>query len=342
MPTALITGINGQDGSYLAEFLLSKGYCVVGTTRDRSSDQQRILQIRDRIEIIETDLLNQDAVDHLLRRYKPDEVYNLAARASSRDLWTQPVSSGDLNGLTVARMLDAISKIDSCIRFVQASSSEVFGNTAETPQTEATPFHPRNPYGVAKAYGHWTATIYREHRSLFACCSILYNHESPRRGLEFVTRKISRAAAMISLGKEKELRLGRLDARRDWGFAGDYVRAMWLMLQQSHPDDYIIATGETHSVRDFCELAFGHVGLDYRNFVIEGVADCRPAETGLLAGNPAKAHRVLGWEPTVKFQDLVRMMVDADLEMIRENRNPAPHPSSATSHAKAAVEDNLS
>jgi GDPmannose 4,6-dehydratase len=342
MPTALITGINGQDGSYLAEFLLLKGYCVVGTTRDQSSDPQRILQIGDRTEIVETDLLNQDAVEHLLRRYKPDEVYNLAARASSRDVWTYPVSSGDLNGLTVVRMLDAISKIDSRIRFVQASSSEVFGDTAETPQSEATPFHPRNPYGVAKAYGHWTTTVYREHRDLFACCSILYNHESPRRGLEFVTRKISRAAAMISFGKEKELRLGRLDARRDWGFAADYVRAMWLMLQQSQPDDYIIATGETHSVRDFCEMAFTHVGLDYRDFVIEGVADCRPVETGLLAGNPAKAHRVLGWEPTVEFQDLVHMMVDADLEMIRERQNPAAHPSSPGSHAKAVDEENLS
>src|ERR1700687_5501646 len=346
MHTALITGINGQDGSYLAEFLLLKGYCVVGTTRDQSSDQQRILQIRDSIEIVETDLLNQDAVEHVLRRYKPDEVYNLAARASSLDLWTHPVSSGDLNGLSVLRVLDAISKIDSRIRFVQASSSEVFGDTAETPQSEATPFRPRNPYGIAKAYGHWTTIIYREHRGLFACCSILYNHESPRRGLEFVTRKISQAAARISLGKEKELRLGRLDARRDWGFAGDYVRAMWLMLQQRQPDDYIIATGETHSVRDFCELAFTHVGLNYRDFVIEGAADSRPVETGLLAGNPAKAHRVLGWEPTVRFEDLVRMMVDADLEMIRERRDPAADPSSATSsamgRAKTAAEENLS
>lgn len=334
MPTALITGINGQDGSYLAEFLLAKGYRLVGTTRDRSSDQPRVLQIRDRIEFVETDLLSQELVEDLLRTYKPDEVYNLAARASSRDLWTQPVSTGDLNGLTVVRILDAVSKIDPRIRFVQASSSEVFGNTAETPQTEATAFHPRNPYGIAKAYGHWTTVIYREYRTLFACSSILYNHESPRRGLEFVTRKISRAAAMISLGEERELRLGRLDARRDWGFAGDYVRAMWLMLQQSQPDDYIIATGETHSVRDFCEVAFTHVGLDYKDFVIEGVADSRPTETGLLAGNPAKAHRVLGWKPTVRFQDLVRMMVDADLEMIRERRNPAAPPSSATIHSK--------
>jgi GDPmannose 4,6-dehydratase len=342
MPTALISGINGQDGSYLAEFLLSKGYCVVGTTRDRSSDQQRILQIRDKIEIIEADLLNQNAVEHVLRRYKPDEVYNLAARASSRDLWTQPVSCGDLNGLTVVRMLDAISKIDSRIRFVQASSSEVFGNTAETPQSEATPFRPRNPYGVAKAHGHWTTVVYREHRGLFACSSILYNHESPRRGPEFVTRKISRAAAMISLGKEKELRLGRLDSRRDWGFAGDYVRAMWLMLQQPHADDYIIATGETHSVRDFCELAFAHVGLDYRDFVIEGGADCRPVETGVLVGNPAKASHVLGWKPTGSFQDLVTMMVEADLESLGKQHKLAEQASSTKNLVKTALQENLS
>ncbi|MGA2755521.1 MAG: GDP-mannose 4,6-dehydratase [Terracidiphilus sp.] len=341
MPTALITGVKGQDGSYLAEFLLGKGYRVVGTTRDRSpdrtldraSDQQLILQIRDRIEIVETDLLSQELVEDLLRKYKPDEVYNLGARASSRDLWTEPVSTGNLNGLTVARILAGIRKIDPGIRFVQASSSEVFGNTAETPQTEATAFRPRNPYGVAKAYGHWTTVVYREQEKLFACSSILYNHESPRRGLEFVTRKISRAAAMISLGEEKELRLGRLEARRDWGFAGDYVRAMWLMLQQSQPDDYIIATGETHSVRDFCEAAFAHVGLDYRDFVLEGVGDCRPAETGLLAGNPAKAHRILLWKSTVGFQDLVRMMVDADLKSIHDRRTLADQSSSAANRS---------
>ncbi len=347
MPTALITGVNGQDGSYLSEFLLAKGYRLIGTTPDRSSDQQLILQIRDRIEIVETDLLSQEFVEDLLRRYRPDEVYNLAARASSRDLWTQPVSTGDLNGLTVARLLDGIRKIDPRMRFVQASSSEVFGNTLETPQTEATAFQPRNPYGVAKAYGHWTTVVYREHEGLFACSSILYNHESPRRGLEFVTRKISRAAAMISLGKEKELRLGPLDARRDWGFAGVYVLAMWLMLQQAQPDDYIIATGETHSVRDFCAAAFAHVGLDYRDFVIEDVADSRPADTGLLAGNPARAHRVLGWKPAVGFQDLVRMMVDADLQTVRSGKIHARHTlsnqsSSATSQGKTAIQDSLS
>jgi GDPmannose 4,6-dehydratase len=338
MPSALITGINGQDGSYLAEFLLSKGYRVVGTTPDTSSDQQRILHIRDRIEIIETDLLHQPLVEDMLRKYQPHEVYNFAARASSRDLWTEPVSSGDLNGLAVARILDSISKFDSRIRFVQASSSEVFGNTSETPQAETTPFQPRNPYGIAKAYGHWATVIYREHRNLFACSSILYNHESPRRGLEFVTRKISRAAARISLGKEKELRLGRLDARRDWGFAGDYVQAMWLMLQQSHPDDYIVATGETHSVRDFCGLAFAHVGLDYRNYVIEDSANRRPEESVLLVGDPSKAHRALSWKPTVSFQDLVRMMVDADLELIHKQRMLAEQSGSMANITRTPVQ----
>jgi GDPmannose 4,6-dehydratase len=343
MPTALITGVSGQDGSYLAEFLLSKGYRVVGTTQDLSSDRQRILQILERIEIIETDLLSQELIEDLLRNCSPDELYNLAARASSRDLWTQPISTGELNGLSVARILEGISKIDPRIRFVQASSSEVFGNTAEIPQTETTPFQPRNPYGIAKAYGHWTTVIYRQHRNLFACSSILYNHESPRRGLEFVTRKISRAAAMISLGEERELRLGRLDARRDWGFAGDYVQAMWLMLQQSQPDDYIVATGEIHSVSDFCDVAFSHVGLDYRDFVVEDVASLRSEEYGLLVGDPSKVHRALGWKPTVSFQELVRMMVDADLELIHKQRVLAKQASSPTNLARtAAVQENLS
>jgi GDPmannose 4,6-dehydratase len=319
MPTALITGVNGQDGSYLAEFLVSKGYNVVGTTADQNNDQRRILQIFEKIKIVETDLLNQGLIEDILCEYKPDEVYNLAARASSSELWTKPVLTGELNALAVARILSAIHKIDHKMRFVQASSSEVFANVAEVPQTETTAFRPRNPYGVAKAYGHWITSIYRQYQGLFACSSILYNHESPRRGLEFVSRKISHTAAKISLGKEKELRLGRLDARRDWGFAGDYVQAMWLMLQQPQADDYIIATGETHSVRDFCELAFAYVGLDYRDFAIEDVANCRPAETGLLVGDPAKACRVLGWKPKVTFQELVRMMVDADLKMIHDD-----------------------
>ena len=318
MPTALITGVNGQDGSYLAEFLLAKGYRVVGTTLDRSLDQERILHVCERMEIVETDLLNQGLVEDILHTCKPDEIYNLAARASSSELWAQPVLTGELNALGVTRLLDAICKIDHKIRFVQASSSEVFGNTTEVPQTEATPFHPRNPYGAAKAYGHWITNIYREHQGLFACSCILYNHESPRRGLEFVSHKITHTVASISLGKAKDLRLGRLDARRDWGFAGDYVHAMWLVLQQRSPDNYVIATGETHSVRDFCEVAFAHVGLDYKDFVIEDVANIRPAETGLLVGNPTKARRVLGWKPGISFEDLVRIMVDADLKAIRE------------------------
>jgi len=334
MPTAFITGINGQDGSYLAEFLLSKGYDVVGTTPDRNINQQRIFHIRERVEIVETDLLDQGFVEDILRRYQPDEVYNLAARASSSELWMQPALSGELNALTVARILEAIDRIDRKVRFVQASSSEVFGNATEVPQTEATPFHPRNPYGVAKAYGHWMTAIYREHQGLFACSCILYNHESPRRALEFVSRKISHTAAMISLGKARELRLGRLDARRDCGFAGDYVQAMWLMLQQAGPDDYVIATGETHSVRDFCQVAFAHVGLDYKDFVIEDAANSRPAETGLLVGNPAKAHRVLGWKPRTTFQDLVRMMVDADLKVIHDRGEKEPSASTLACGSK--------
>jgi len=319
MPTALISGVNGQDGLYLAELLLSKGYRVTGTVRGQDI-YQPMIQLREKLEIVESDLVNQGLLEDLLRDRRPDEVYNLAARASSSDLWTDPVLTGGVNGLTVARMLEAIKKIDCRIKFVQASSSEVFGNAAEVPQTEATPFHPRNPYGVAKAYGHWMTAIYREHQGLFACSCILYNHESPRRGLEFVSRKVSRTAAMISLGMAKELRLGRLDARRDWGFAGDYTHALWLTLQQPTPDDYIIATGETHSVRDFCEVAFTHVGLDYTNFVVEDTSNHRPPETGLLVGNAAKAHRVLGWKPRTTFQDLVRMMVDADLTAIRDDQ----------------------
>ncbi|HEY4816235.1 MAG TPA: GDP-mannose 4,6-dehydratase [Candidatus Acidoferrum sp.] len=320
MPTALITGINGQDGSYLAEFLLSKEYHVVGATQSRNANLERILEIREKIEIVEMDLLNQGLLEDVLRKYAPDEVYNLAARASSSELWTKPVLTGELNALGVARMLDAISKIDREVRFVQASSSEVFGDAAEVPQTEATPFHPRNPYGVAKAYGQWMTVIYREQQRLFACSCILYNHESPRRGLEFVTRKISHAVAKISLGQATELRLGSLEARRDWGFAGDYVQAMWLALHQPAADDYIIATGETHSVRDFCKVAFAHVGLDYQDFVIEDVSDHRPPETALLVGNAAKAHRVLGWKPKTTFHALVKMMVDADIKAIRDNQ----------------------
>jgi GDPmannose 4,6-dehydratase len=318
MPAALITGVNGQDGSYLADFLLQKGYHVVGTTTGRNCDQERILHVRERIEIVETDLLDQNVLADILRKYKPDEVYNLAARASSSELWTQPVLTGELNALAVARLLDAIGTIDRNVRFVQASSSEVFGNATEVPQTEATPFHPRNPYGTAKAYGHWTTVIYRQHYGLFACSSILYNHESPRRGLEFISRKVSNAVAKIKLGQASELRLGNLDAKRDWGFAGDYVRAMWLMLQQPTPDDYIVATGEVHSVRELCEIAFSHAGLDYQNYVVQDCENFRSADTAMLVGNPAKAKRRLGWEPTLTFPNLVRMMVEADLRLIQD------------------------
>lgn len=318
MSTALITGVNGQDGSYLAELLLAKGYRVVGTTPDASIDRQRISNICERIEIVQTDLLSEHAIEEVLAEYSPVEVYNLAARASSSDLWNQPVLTGDLNGLTVARLLSAIQKVDKRIRFIQASSSEIFGNAAEVPQTELTPLQPRNPYGIAKAYAHWAAALYREHEGLFACSAILYNHESPRRGLEFVTRKITNAAARISLGLTTELRLGRLDARRDWGYAADYVHAMWLMLQQHTAGDYIVATGETHSVLEFCELAFAHVGLNYKDYVIEDLAGSRPPESTQLLGNPAKANRVLGWRPSVRFPELVRMMVEADLQAIKE------------------------
>jgi GDPmannose 4,6-dehydratase len=317
MPAALITGVNSQDGSYLAEFLLRKGYRVVGTTLNRNTNQERILHIRDKIEIVETDLLNQRLMEDILRNYKPDEVYNLAARASSSEFWTQPVLTGELNALAVARLMDVIRNIDHRVRFVQASSSEVFGNAAEVPQTEATPFHPRNPYGVAKAYGHWTAVIYRERYGLFACSSILYNHESPRRGLEFITRKVSHAVARIKLGQARELRLGNLESKRDWGFACDYVKAMWLMLQQPKPDDYVVATGEAHSVRELCEIAFSHVGLNYQDYVVQDRENFRTADTALLVGNPTKAERVLGWKRTVTFPDLVRMMVEADLRSIQ-------------------------
>jgi GDPmannose 4,6-dehydratase len=322
MPVALITGVNGQDGSYLAEFLLQKGYHVVGTTLDRNINQERILHLREKIEIVETDLLAQTLLEDILRKCKPDEVYNLAARASSSEFWTQPVLTAELNALAVTRLLDAIRTVDRNVRFVQASSSEVFGNAAEVPQTEATPFHPRNPYGVAKAFGHWTTVIYRERYGLFACSSILYNHESPRRGLEFITRKVSHAVAKIKLGQARELRLGNLESKRDWGFACDYVQAMWLMLQQPAPDDYVVATGEAHSVRELCEVAFSHVGLNYQDYVVQDRENFRPADTALLVGNPAKAERLLGWKRTVTFLDLVRMMVEADLSSIQNIPEP--------------------
>jgi GDPmannose 4,6-dehydratase len=319
MRRALITGISGQDGSYLAELLLDKGYHVMGIARNcpnGASEVACIERIPKTVEIVVGDLAGQASLEGLLQKSRPEEVYNLAARASSSELWTQPVSTGELNALAVVRLLDAIHRVDRGIRFVQASSSEVFGNATQAPQTESTPFHPRNPYGVAKAFGHWITAVYREQRGLFACSCILYNHESPRRGLEFVTRKISRGVAMIKLGLANELRLGDLDARRDWGFAGDYVQAMWLSLQQSAPEDYIVATGETHSVREFCEVAFSHVGLRYEDYVAQDRENFRSIETALLVGDPGRAKRILGWSPTVAFEELVIMMVDADLRSL--------------------------
>jgi GDPmannose 4,6-dehydratase len=319
MRKALITGVNGQDGLYLAELLLNHDYHVTGIVRRRTNvanDTAEMDRVPNGVDIVESELKG-DFVENLLRKVRPDEVYNLAARASSTALWTEPVSTGELNALHVVRLLDAIHRVAPLVRFVQASSSEVFGNAAEAPQVESTPFQPRNPYGVAKAFGHWITVVYREQRGLFACSCILYNHESPRRGIEFVTRKISRGAAKIKLGLATELRLGDLDARRDWGFAGDYVKAMWLALQHSTPGDYILATGETHSVREFCEIAFAHLGLSYEDYVVEDRENFRSRETVLLVGNPAKAERILGWNPTVSFEELVRMMVDADLRLLQ-------------------------
>jgi GDPmannose 4,6-dehydratase len=323
MRRALITGINGQDGSYLAELLLNHGYHIMGTVRrhpNSASDNACIGRVPKAVDIVESELVGHSSTESLVHRFRPDEVYNLAARASSSELWTEPISTGELNALAVVRLLDAIHRADHRIRFVQASSSEVFGNAAEAPQTESTPFHPRNPYGVAKAFGHWITAVYREQRGLFACSCILYNHESPRRGKEFVTRKISHGVATIKRGLANELRLGDLDARRDWGFAGDYVRAMWLSLQQSLPDDYVVATGESHSVREFCEIAFSHVGLRYEDYVAQDRESFRSPETALLVGDPAKAKRILGWGPTVTFEELVTTMVDADLRSLEMNR----------------------
>jgi GDPmannose 4,6-dehydratase len=317
MPSALITGVNGQDGSYLAEFLLNKGYRVAGTVRDKAGDLDRIAHIRECIDIVEVNLTDPASLENMLHRFRPEEVYNLAARASGSELWAYPVMTGEVNGLCVTRLLEAIRSFNTNIRFCQASSSEVFGNALDVPQEETTPLRPRNPYGVAKAYAHWITANYREVYGLFAGSSILYNHESPRRALEFVTRKISYTVARIKLGLARELRLGNLEAKRDWGFAGDYVRAMWLMSQQPTPDDYIVATGETHSVREFCEIAFSHVGLNYQDYVVQDHENFRLPETALLVGNPAKAKRLLGWKPIVTFQGLVRMMVDADLRSLQ-------------------------
>jgi GDPmannose 4,6-dehydratase len=317
LKTALITGITGQDGSYLAELLLEKGYRVVGMTRRSSTDvHERIEHIVDRVEIASGDLLDQTSVTNVIAQVRPDEVYNLAAQSFVPTSWTQPVLTGEFTALGVTRVLEAVRAVDPQIRFYQASSSEMFGKVAEQPQNEHTHFYPRSPYGVAKVYGHWITVNYRESYNLFAVSGILFNHEAPRRGKEFVTRKISDGVARIKLGLAKELRLGNLDAQRDWGYAGDYVRAMWLMLQQSEPDDFVIATGRTHSVRDFVRLAFAAVDLDYERYVVQDRRFVRPAEVDLLIGDASKARRVLGWEPQVTFEQLVEMMVRADLERL--------------------------
>ena len=318
MPTALITGVTGQDGSYLAEFLLAKGYRVVGVVRRTSHDSyERIGHLLDRVEIVPADLLDQHSLTVVLRDVQPDEVYNLAAQSFVPTSWTQPVLTGEFTALGVTRLLEAVRMARPEARFYQASSSEMFGKAAETPQSERTPFHPRSPYGVAKAYGHWITVNYRESYRTYAVSGILFNHESPRRGLEFVTRKISDGVARIALGRATELRLGNLDARRDWGFAGDYVEAMWLMLQQPEPGDYVVGTGETHAVREFVEMAFSHVGLDWRKHVVVDPRFVRPAEVDLLLADPRLARERLDWRPRVEFRELVVMMVEADLERLR-------------------------
>jgi len=317
LPKALITGITGQDGSYLAEALLHKGYEVVGMVRRSSTvNYERIAHIQGSIDFVNGDLLDQVSLIDAIKIHEPDEIYNLAAQSFVQTSFGQPVLTGETTALSVTRMLDAIRIVNPKIRFYQASSSEMFGKVAEVPQTEATPFYPRSPYGVAKVYGHWITVNYRESYNLHASSGILFNHESPRRGLEFVTRKISYGAASIKLGLEEKLSLGNLDAKRDWGFAGDYVEAMWMMLQQEKPDDYVICSGMTHSVREFCDLAFGHLGLNYEDHVVVDEQFFRPAEVDLLVGDYGKAKRVLAWEPSTSFKDLVTMMVEADLALL--------------------------
>jgi len=319
MPTALITGITGQDGSYLAEFLLEKGYEVVGMVRRTSIiNLDRLEDIHNKITLVQGDLLDEASMIGVLREFEPEEVYNQAAMSFVPTSWQQPVLTGEATALGVTRILNAIRLVDKDIRFYQASSSEMFGKVAEVPQRESTPFHPRSPYGVAKVYGHWITVNYRESYDLFTTSGILFNHGSPRRGLEFVERKISLGAAAIKLGLVTELRLGNLDAQRDLGFAGDYVQAMWMMLQQSTPDDFVIATGETHSVREMCEVAFGYVGLDYHDYVVSDQRYFRPAEVDLLIGDASKASDVLGWEPQVTFTELIHAMVEADLVKLRD------------------------
>lgn len=318
--TAFITGITGQDGSYLAEFLLDKGYRVVGMTRRTSTDSmQRIEHLQDRLEFVQGDLLDQPSLISAIQTVQPDEVYNLAAMSFVPTSWNQPVLTGEFTGLGVTRMLEAVRQVNPRIRFYQASSSEMFGKVRQVPQTEETPFHPRSPYGVAKAYGHFLTVNYRESFDMYAVSGILFNHESPRRGLEFVTRKVTDGASRIALGMAKQLKMGNLDARRDWGFAGDYVRAMWCMLQQPAAGDYVVATGIDHSVRELCQIAFDHVGLDYRDHVVIDESLYRPAEVDHLLGDASKARRELEWEPSVTFEELIRMMVDSDMARLRSH-----------------------
>jgi GDPmannose 4,6-dehydratase len=323
VPRALVTGVTGQDGSYLAEFLLDKGYEVVGMVRRTSHHSyERIDHLLDRIQIVAADLLDQHSLTVVLQDVRPDEVYNLAAQSFVPTSWSQPVLTGEFTALGVTRILEAIRLVHPQARFYQASSSEMFGKVTETPQRESTPFYPRSPYGVAKVYGHWITVNYRESYNLFAVSGILFNHESPRRGIEFVTRKVSDGVARIKLGLAKDLHLGNLDARRDWGYAGDYVEAMWLMLQQSTPKDYVVGMGETHSVRELVDIAFRHVGLDYRQYVVSDPRYYRPAEVEQLLADPSKAHGELHWRPTVSFEQLVTMMVDADLARLSAARQP--------------------
>jgi len=318
MPTALITGISGQDGSYLAETLLKVGYRVVGMVRrSTSASYPRIEHIRNAIELAYGDLLNQDSLEGLLRKYRPVEVYNFAASVPpTSESFREPIATGEINGLAVLRLLEAIRVVDPTIRFCQASSSALFGKACESPQRETTPFSPSNPYGVAKLFGHWITVNYRETYGMFACSGILFNHESPRRGEEFVTRKIARAVAKIKAGLQDSLQLGDMEARRDWGYAADYVQAMWLMLQAPAADDYVLATGETHSVRELCQIAFGHVGLRYESYVVQEAQSRRVSEAVQVVGDPAKARRVLGWHPTLTFRDLVCEMVDSEIKAL--------------------------
>ncbi len=319
MKKTLITGITGQDGSYLTEFLLEKGYRVYGLQRRSSTITTERLDhlLEEGLELISGDLIDENSLIKALEESEPDEVYNLGAQSFVPASWNQPILTGEVTGLGVTRMLEAIRLVNPKIRFYQASSSEMFGKVRETPQSESTPFYPRSPYGVAKVYGHWITVNYRESYDMYAVSGILFNHESPRRGLEFVTRKVTRGVALIKAGIQKELRLGNLEAKRDWGFAGDYVRAMWLMLQQDKPEDYVIATGETNTVKKMCEIAFARVGLDWQDFVVVDQKFYRPAEVQLLLGDSTKARTRLGWQPKVTFQGLIEMMVDADVERVK-------------------------